>query len=176
LYIRSNMMKTFDIYDKFDCRCTSDEVGKAWEYRWGIADAEAGLCPHSDVGTSRPTDPNAPPPAPVTHPLTAGIDLDHPDADRTILRRLYHKDPQAFLDAYGTAGINKLMDLAAKEGPSQPYPAVTDSAAWTKLMADIAKEVQKADVATVATPAILLMMLHMKEGKLYGLGELLRRT
>lgn len=152
----------------------STEVDGVLCYDW--TDVDAGRCSPHQIWTPIPPAPDAPPPAPATHPLTAGIDLDHPDADRAILRRLYHKDPQAFLDAYGTAGINKLMDLAAKEGPSQPYPAVTDAAAWHKLMADVAKEVQKADVATVATPAILLMMLHMKEGKLYGLGELLRRS
>lgn len=49
-------MKTFNVYDKFDCRCTAEEVGKPWAYRWGLADADGGLCLHSEVGTARPPD------------------------------------------------------------------------------------------------------------------------
>lgn len=167
-------MKTFDVYDKFDCRCTAEEVGQPWEYRWGVADSDAGLCLPSEVGSPRPPD------QPVT------------DEDGELLGTLPSTGVIAQLERALASGGTSLAVEAAKHSNvlaivvrhkleqeakmAAAFPAVTDAAAWHKLMADVAKEVQKADIATVATPAILLMMLHMKGGKLYGLGELLRRT
>lgn len=50
------MKAVFDVYDKFDCRCSDTEVGQPWHYRWGVADAKEGLCLYTEVGTARPPD------------------------------------------------------------------------------------------------------------------------
>ena len=118
-------------------------------------DALDGLCSFDQIGQQRP-----PAPEPRPHPLTAGLDLDHPDTDRAILRRLYHQDPQAFLNAYGTAGINKLMDLASKETAAPPFPDVTDAAAWQKLLNDVVKDASRQSIPDLASPVIVLVLLH----------------
>ena len=141
---------------------------------WTQQDYVIGRCSQAQVG--HPTDMTheaalESTAEPTIHPLVQGVDLDHPDADRIILRKLYHANPQAFLDAYGTAGINKLMELAARETAVPPYPEVTNAPAWAKLLKDVAGDVAKAGADTSATPAILLALLHRCKGSLAELGR-----
>lgn len=157
-------MQFFSSLDKFEGRCTAAEVGQPWELRWGISDAEAGRCSMEDVGMARvltasePVDDRP-------HPLLDGLDPDHPDTDRAILRRLYHADPEKFLDSYGTAGINKLMDIAVKEDRPERLPPVTDAAEWQKLMKTIVRMAEKEEnPKMLATPVLHLCVLHQCGG------------
>ena len=165
-------MKLFTSIDKSEGRCTASEVGKPWELRWGIEDMEQGICELMDVGSPRKIINDEPEPQ-GPHRLLAGLDPDHPDTDRAILRRLYHQDPEKFLDNYGTAGINKLMDIAVKEERPDVLPAVDNLAAWTKMTKDAARMVSKAGVKSAHSAAILLALLHEAGHDLRKLGELL---
>ena len=134
-------MKLFTSIDKSEGRCTASEVGQPWELRWGIEDMEKGDCDIMDVGTPRKIVDNEPETI-GPHKLLEGLDPDHPDTDRTILRRIWLSDPVKFLDNYGPQ-INKMIDLAAKEERPERYPPLDDLQGWTKLAKDVAKAVSE---------------------------------
>lgn len=145
-------------------------------YDWD--DVDAGICPATDIWRPAPADGGSTSlSAPPLHPLTAGLDLAHPDADRTILRRLYHADPQAFLNAYGTAGVNKLMDLAVKENAGTAFPSLDDHNGWNKLAADVARAIRLSDYSpTNASNALILGLCHEAGGSLAALRKLIDHT
>lgn len=158
-------MLVFTKFDKLECRCAEEEVGQPWEPRWGMADYEQGLCHEDKVGTLRTTPDTTPEdPAEPTgpHRLLVGLDPDHPDTDRAILRRLYHKDPEKFLDSYGTAGINKLMDIAVKEERPDKLPPVGDVDAWQKIGADVVKMVERCDSPGQVASIPLMLYVFVK--------------
>ena len=46
-------MRTFELMDYEFCRCTKDEIGQAWEPRWGRDDAAARRCETIQIGKRR---------------------------------------------------------------------------------------------------------------------------
>jgi len=155
------------VFTKFDYdhlkTCRLDEVGHPWEERWSILDMDTGACRFPDVGTPKPKA-KAEPEVGEVHPLLEGLDPNSPDTDRAILRRLYHADPKAFLNAYGTAGVSKLMDIAVKEGSSASHPEITDTAAWNRVLTSVAKAVGASDNQGAIAPAALLLAAYSGAG------------
>lgn len=124
---------------------------------WTFSDFDAGLCSVADVGQERPVEP-------APHRLLVGLDPEHPDTDRLVMRRMFHEDPEKFLGSYGQSGVNKLMDIAVKEDKASILPAVIDNAGWAKLAKEVASMVKDENAA--ATPVLLLWLLVKHDFKL----------
>ncbi len=44
------MTKTFSAFDAYEQRCQEEEIGQAWEDRWGISDIKEGRCMPYQLG------------------------------------------------------------------------------------------------------------------------------